>query len=181
MDSAPIECELRAFVDASRYADLLERFRAETEFEGESEQVTYYFDAPVDLRIQKNDAYSKIWLKKGKLHDEAREEIEVRFPAEDFPKLEALFSALGYDVQIKWFRKRLSFRLGEIAIALDDTRGYGRIVEFEKLCTPDGKEAAGAELREMMTRFGITQTPKEEFDRRYAEYKRDWRTLTGEA
>lgn len=173
-----IECELRAFIDDARHAALLKRFRAEAEARGEDEQVTYYLDAPVDVRIQRNASYAKIWLKKGALHDEAREEIEVRCAKEDFGTLERLFAALGYGVQIKWFRKRHAFRLGAIDITLDDTKGYGKIVEFEKLCPPDGKEAALADLRAAMRRFGIDQTPKEEFDARYARYKEHWKELT---
>src|SRR5690348_2242100 len=62
-----IECELRAFVDDAQYEALRARFDAEAEARGEDEQVTYYFDASVDLRIQRNSQYAKIWLKKGAL------------------------------------------------------------------------------------------------------------------
>lgn len=179
-----IECEIRAFVTDDRYAELLERLRREAVHEGRDEQVTYYFEGngDPDLRIQRNARGGKIWYKGGKMHEEARREIEIPFDKEDaFGKFEELFLALGYRVSIKWFRARETFRLGDITVTLDDTKGYGKIIEFERLCSEEGREAALEELKTAMDGFGIAPSPKEEFDRRYAAYKKDWRSLLGEA
>jgi hypothetical protein len=53
----------------------LKFFEKNGESLGVDHRETHYFDGKEDLRIQKNDGFSKIWLKKGRLHDEAREEI----------------------------------------------------------------------------------------------------------
>lgn len=181
---ATIECEIRAFVTDEQYDDLLRRLRSDAAYEGRDEQITLYFEGngDPDLRIQRNARGGKIWYKDGKMHEDARREIEIPFGSDDtFEKFEELFQALGYRVSIKWFRARETFKLGDVTVTLDDTRGYGKIVEFERLCAEDGRESALSGLRTMMGGYGIAPTPKEDFDRRYAEYKTNWRVLIGEA
>ena len=75
----------------------------------EDDQETHYLSTNQDLRIQKNNYYSKIWLKKGKLHDEQREEIEVKYDKNDFDNLAKIFKEIGINTKIKWFRKRHTF------------------------------------------------------------------------
>ena len=173
------EVELRSFVSDAEYSRLEDFFRANATFAGADDQVTYYLDAPQDVRIQLNSSYAKVWYKGGKLHDESREEIEVRFAKEDFGKMEKLFAAMGYGVKIKWFRKRLSFDWQGIAVALDDTRGYGKILELEILVQESDEDVALDCLRVKMSELDIKITPREEFDRRFKEYEADWRNLIG--
>ncbi|GEM_PF-2211807 len=71
-----IEVEIRSFISKDQYQELITFFHKNGQFKGEDNQETYYFDAEQDLRIQRNHTHSKIWMKKGKLHDEHREEIE---------------------------------------------------------------------------------------------------------
>jgi len=172
-----IECEIRSFITENQHKELVERFKKDAEFLGEDEQITYYFDCPQDLRIQKNSKYSKIWLKKGEIHDEHREEIEVRLGVEDFDKLEQLFLALGYKVEIKWFRKRNSFKWGDIDVALDYTKGYGYIIELEKMATEAEKEKTFGYLKEELQGLGVQLTSKEEFNEKYQYYKQNWQKL----
>ncbi|MBI4017406.1 MAG: CYTH domain-containing protein [Candidatus Aenigmarchaeota archaeon] len=173
-----IEVEVRAFITKEQYDALFKRFGNAS---NEDEQVTYYFNGPVDLRIQQNRSYSKIWLKKGALHSDAREEVEVHVAREDFGKLEALFRALGYEIAIKWFRTRNEFTYDGATVTLDYTKGYGYILELEKIVNAESDvEKTKRELIEKMRSLGITPTPKEEFDRAYAAYKQNWRALVGE-
>lgn len=55
----------------------------------------YYFNCEEDLRIQQNKLFSKIWMKKGAIHEDHREEMEVRFDRDDFNILEKIFLSLG--------------------------------------------------------------------------------------
>ncbi len=103
------EVEIRAFIDKNKYNELLAFFKKNGKYLGVDHQETYYLDSESDLRIQKNNSFSKIWLKKGNMHDEAREEIEVKFAREDFPKIEKIFRLLGFAVKIKWLRLRKTF------------------------------------------------------------------------
>lgn len=175
--SAMIEVELRSFVSEDEFARLLSFFAASAKARGDDEQVTFYFNGPEDLRIQQNKTHSKVWLKKGKLHDDAREEIEIKCAKDDFARLESLFLALGYTVNIKWFRKRKSFDWNGITVTLDDTKGYGKILELELLTTEAQKDAALRRLKECFNELRIAVTPKEEFERKFAFYKENWKSL----
>jgi predicted adenylyl cyclase CyaB len=173
-----IEVELRSFISEEKYFELIDFFRRDGEFISEDYQETYYFDSEDDLRIQKNDFYSKVWLKKGKMHDPHREEIELRFSKEDFAKAEKLFLALGYDVAVKWFRKRLSFRWDGVDVALDHSRGYGHIIELEKMACDADKDSVLADLKSRFDLLRIPITSRVEFDGRFKQYKENWKELT---
>jgi predicted adenylyl cyclase CyaB len=173
-----IEVELRSFVSESEFLRLVGFFEKNAKFTGDDEQETHYFDGGEDLRIQKNLNFSKVWLKKGALHDTCREEIEIHTGRENFESLSKLFFALGKKVRIKWFRKRKTFEWKGVTVCLDFTRGYGRIIELEKLCPPGEEKQALEELEKRMSELGIRATPREEFDRKFREYEKNWEKLT---
>ncbi len=172
-----IEVEIRSFITEVQYREFLEFFSKEWESLGEDYQETYYFDCPEDLRIQKNNTWAKIWLKKGKIHDEAREEIELQISKDDFEKSEKLFLALDYNVEIKWFRTRHTFFWKNITVTIDFTRGYGYIIEFEQLTDEENKEKSLAYLREKFSELEIEMTPKNVFDEKFQFYKENWKEL----
>jgi uncharacterized protein YjbK len=87
MTEKNIEVEIRSFISKEKYEELLDFFNKNAEFVKEDLQETHYFDCEQDLRIQKNNKGSKIWLKKGKIHDDAREEIEIFTQNESFDNL----------------------------------------------------------------------------------------------
>lgn len=174
-----IEVEIRSFISLEKYNELIEFFKTNSKQIKEDYQETFYFDSKQDLRIQKNKFYSKIWMKKwDNIHDEAREEIEVKFNTEDFEKLEQIFLALGYNTEIKWFRTRNMFQWEEVEVCIDYTKGYGHIIELEILTTKENKEAALIKLKEKLAKLNIKQTPKELFQEKYDNYKKNWRELT---
>ena len=172
-----IEVELRSFLTKEQYDSLVCLFETYGNKIKEDEQITYYFSGAQDLRIQKSKNYSKIWLKKGGMHDDAREEIEIMMPIEEFENLERLFVQLGYEVETKWFRIRKQFLCRDIEVSLDYTKGYGYIIELERLCTEDAKEKVIEELKKKFEEIGLEVTPKEIFDEKYRYYKENWRNL----
>jgi len=174
-----IEVEARSFISHEQYENLINFMKDNAEFLGEENQVTYYFSGNSDLRIQKNDKFSKVWLKKGSLHDDHREEIEVRFDIKDFEKLEKIFKELGYVVEIKWFRLRNKFSWEGIKVTVDHTRGYGYIIELEKIVEND-EENVYRQLEEKIKSLGIEMTPKEVFNEKFKDYKNNWKRLVGE-
>ncbi|MEN9626450.1 MAG: hypothetical protein RL557_778 [archaeon] len=175
-----IECEIRAFISDEQYAALLDFFQKQGELILEDEQETYYFDGEQDVRIQKNDHYAKVWLKKGKIHDEAREEIEIKCDRKDFEKLQKLFAALQFTIKIKWLRKRKEFNWNGIKISLDITQGYGNIIELEKMTTEEEKEGTIQLLKETLKELKIPLTAKEEFNKKFIFYTEHWRELIHE-
>ncbi len=175
--SENIEVEIRSFISIEQYVKLLNFFKTNAEFVKEDFQETHYFDSEQDLRIQKNNFGSKIWMKKGKIHDDAREEIEIKTKNEDFENLRKLFDNLGYGVNIKWLRERKQFSWNGIKVCLDYTKGYGYIIELEKIGSEENKEKILEELKQKMNELNIPLTSKEEFNEKYNFYKENWRDL----
>lgn len=174
-----IEVELRSFITEERYDQLLDFFKKNGEFVNEDFQESRYFDTGEDIRIQKNNFYSKLWMKKGKMHDEHREEIELRFDKDDIDKVEKIFNAAGHNVKIKWFRKWHTFKWQGVTVMVDYTKGYGYIIELEKMSSEAEKDKTLEELKQKLNQLGIPLTPREEFESRFKFYEENWRRLTG--
>ncbi|MCL5018340.1 MAG: CYTH domain-containing protein [Candidatus Pacearchaeota archaeon] len=171
------EVEIRSFISTEQYVKLLNFFRQNAEFVKEDFQETHYFDSEQDLRIQKNNKGSKIWMKKGQIHDDAREEIEIITDGDCFENLGKLFGSLGYNVEIKWLRERKQFNWNGIKVCLDYTKGYGYIIELEKISAAENKEKIVEELKQKLKELNIPLTSKDEFNSKYNFYKENWRNL----
>ena len=172
-----IEVEVRSFIDESKYHQLIDFFEQHAKFLKEDSQVTHYFTGDHDLRIQKNNFFSKIWMKKWQIHDDHREELEIKFDKENFEKLQQLFLNLWYEIEITWLRKRLQFDWDGIDVSLDFTKWYGYIIELEILTTDLEKDEALDVLRKKFAELEILITPKEEFKKKYERYKQNRKTL----
>lgn len=172
-----IETEIRSFISKEKFDELLDFFKENASLVKEDYQETFYFDCDEDLRIQKNNLFSKIWMKKGKIHDDHREEIEIIFDKDEFEKLEKLFLSLGYNIEIKWFRKRFEFKWNDITVCLDFTKGYGYIIELEKMCSEDIKVQEFENLKQKLKSLDVGITPKEEFNKKFLYYKKNWKSL----
>lgn len=173
-----IEVEIRSFISKEQYEELLNFFKQNGELVKEDYQETFYFDCEQDLRIQKNNFYSKIWLKKGEMHADQREEIEIKFDRNQFEALAQLFAALGFDVKIKWFRKRFEFKWNGVTVCLDFTRGYGHIIELEQMSSEENRGKELENLKQKLKSLNIEITPKAEFDKKFLYYRKNWMALT---
>ena len=169
------EVELRSFITKERYDELFSFFHQQAQFLSEDEQTTYYFDAQIDLRLQQNKSSCKLIVKKGCIHDEVKEEFEVPFARDDFKKVQDLLLPLGYRISVHWFRKRLTFKWEDVLVTLDDTKGYGLVLELEKQCGLNEKDEVLELLAAKLGFLGVTLTPKQEFDEKCAEYKKNWK------
>ncbi len=172
-----IEVEVRSFISRKKYEELLDFFKKDAKLLKEDYQESFYFDCKEDLRIQRNNLYSKVWLKKGKIHDDSREEIEIKFDREDFEKLEKLFISLGFNIEIKWFRKRFQFKWKDIIVCLDYTKGYGYIIELEKMSSEKERKEVFQYLQDKLKSLDIEITPKEKFKEKFEYYKNNWKKL----
>jgi len=173
-----IEIEVRSFITRNEYKKLQKVLRKEAKFIDSIKEETVYFEAKnKDLRIRKDEKDAYLILKEGKIHDDSREEMEVRIKREDFGKIERLFKKLGYKDKIRWFRKRIIFKSGEIKVLLDDTKGYGLILELEKIGTIRKKEKVHKYLEQKIKSLGIKITPKEVFEKKFRYYKNNWRKI----
>ena len=172
-----IEVEVKSFIDQDKYFDLVTWFRDNTELLKDDYQETYYFNCEDDLRIQRNKFGAKVVLKVGDYHDKIREETEIPFDRENFEDMEKILCTLGNGVEIKWFRERQKFDWDGINVCLDYTKGYGYIIELEKLCSLDEKEEVLEMLMNKMDQLGVKITPLEEFEAAFEKYKKNWREI----
>lgn len=172
-----VEVEIRSFIKKDQYKKLLDFFKKNAKFINEDYQETYYFDREGFLRIQRNNLFSKIWIKKGRIHDDYKEEIEIKFERKDFKKVEKLFKLLGFKVQVKWFRKRYAFEWKDLNVYLDHTKGYGYIIELEKICSEKDKEKTLEFIKKKLKELGVQITPKEVFDKKYNFYLNNWKKI----
>ena len=173
-----IEVEIRSFITEKQYSNLLSKFSREGTVLESDTQETVYFKGEQDFRIQRGERSAKFVLKGGKIHDEAREEIEVTVQPSDFPTLKRMVSLLGYEPDIIWHRNRTQFEWQGISVSLDITRGYGRILELERIVeTPTEATRAQAELEHVLAEIGIPRTPRSEFEKAFQNYQTHWREL----
>lgn len=172
-----IEVEVRSLVSKEQFDNLIVYFQKNWILKKEDYQETFYFNWKDDLRIQRNNFFGKIILKKWKVHDKYREEIEIRVPLEEFDNLEKFFLNLGYEIEIKWFRNRLEFEWQDITVCLDYTRWYGYIIEFEIMTHEKNKEVIYIQLKQKMEELWIKITSGFEFEEKFDYYKNNWREL----
>jgi len=173
-----IEIEVRSFISRKEYKNLLSRLKKEAEFIDSVEEETLYFEAKnKDLRIREDKKQAYIILKEGKIHDDSREEIEIGLKKNDFRKIKNLFKKLGYKEEIRWFRKRKIYKWRGAKVFLDDTKGYGLIIELEKIGTAKNKEKIHKDLENKLKYLGVKITPKEVFEKKFKYYKKNWRKI----
>lgn len=164
-----IEVEIRSLLTDDDYNRLRKRLDAEAEFIGEELQETHYLHSDNDVRVQKGSK-GKIWSKKGAMHSDAREEVEVFFDAEHFPRVLTIFKNTGHESKVVWKRLRREYSWEGVAVCLDDTEGYGRILELELLSEKGEEEKALKDLNQKIRELGVEPTPKAVFDAKYQEY-----------
>lgn len=172
-----LEVEVRSFLTKEQYDSLLKFLRENATLNKEEFQETHYFNCPQDLRIQKSDSSAKIWMKKGKIHDECREEIEIKISKKDFEKIQKIFTSLGLNTEVKWLRDRKQFDWHGIKTCLDYTKGYGYIIELEKKASEQEKTRILNELKQKLTSLNIPITPRHIFEEKFQYYKENWRNI----
>lgn len=173
-----IEVEVRSFIDDEQFEKIKSILDIDFEFVGKLNEVTIYFSGDKDLRIRKNEDGAFLILKSGKIHDDSREEFEVGFDARDFDVMIQLLKNLGYEIEIQWFRERSEYKKVDIKVLLDNTKGYGKILELEEMVKPGQEEDARARLLDLINNLGVSDiTTKEDFNNRFEYYKENWKNL----
>ena len=172
----PIEVEIRSFISEDGYYRLKSFFNKEAKFLSNNNQETYYLESDLDLRLQKNDDYAKLWLKNGDMHDKNREEKEIIFDKKYFDDMYQLFCLLKYKPKIKWLRNRIEYDWDGIKVCLDNTKGYGYIIELEQLTNnEDYCDIIYENLKNKLESLNINISPRDDFDERYRDYEKNWK------
>jgi predicted adenylyl cyclase CyaB len=172
-----IEVEVRSFISPIQYKSLERKLNKVARPLKKIKEETIYCGNE-DLRIRRDGNFSHLILKSGKIHDNFRNEIKIRFERADFEKLRDLFEKLGFNVDVMWFRERKIYDLKGIKVFLDKTKGYGMIIELEKFGTEQNKKKIYNDLKAKLLTLGIKEiTPKKEFDKKFKYYKNNWRKI----
>lgn len=173
-----IEVEFRAFLSDELFDSLKQYLNNNCTFLSKEKQITYYLDYDVDTRVQISEKKSRIWQKLGVIHDESRKEIEIPLHKEDGLKMLEIFQNLGSNIKIAWFRERQSFTKGSLNIELDNTIGYGKILEVEILCKESEVENSKKIIQNFFKELGVEISNKKLFDESFKKYLENWTNLT---
>jgi len=171
-----IEVEVRSFISPTQYKKLEEKLSKSAKFLKEINEETIYCGKE-NLRIRRDRNFSYLIFKTGKIHDDSREEIKIKFKRSKFEELKELFGALGFKINVIWFRKRKVYDWEGTKVFLDGTKGYGKIIELEEIGTKKDKEKIKKKLKEKLKCLGIKITPKKIFDKKFENYKKNWRKI----
>lgn len=180
MNEKNIEVEIRSFISREKYLELLDFFSKNGKLAKVEDDETEYYAENGAVRIRQTHDSAKLVLKTGDIHDEFREEYEIPMQKKDFPIYQKMFEKLNIPKQVKWKRKKHTFKWQGVTVELGDNKGYGYIIEMEKVSDETGKEAALNLLKEKMSGLKIQITPREEFEKAYENYKKNWRNLIGD-
>lgn len=111
------------------------------------------------------------------MHDKNRKEIEIPFDKKYAPSAEAFLLALGFPAVIRWFRKREKWLWRGVTVTLNDTKGYGRLLELEKMSLKKEQEKNYKELLARLHMLKIQPMKREAMDARFRYYQRHWKRL----
>jgi len=84
---------------------------------------------------------------------------------------------LGFNVEVAWFRKRKIYDWQGVKVFLDDTKGYGKIIELEKIGKEDEERKIHEKLKEKLKSLGVKITPRKVFEKKFKYYKNNWRKI----
>lgn len=172
------EVEQRSFISEEKYNELINRFKDKLNYNA---QISYYFSGEKDFRIMLTKDYIQMWLKEGKMHDDSREEHVVKLDNTNKNELLALLNCLGYNVEIKWFRKRNEMDHNGYDLTIDYTVGYGYIIEVEKRIDDESLiEQTKKELIGLLNELGVDISAKEEFKNKFEDYKLNYLNYTSD-
>lgn len=171
------EIEYKFILD-KKTKNQLEKFlkKNKAKFLGQEKQENYYYQASGknDFRIRKTDNCAFIILKKGWMHDDDREEIEIKIDRKDFQKADKIFTSLGFKYDTKWYRVRKEYRYKDFNISIDFNAGYGWIAEIEKIVRKGHEEKAKKDILQLARIVNIKPASKSLFDKMYKYYKNNW-------
>ena len=170
-----IEVEIQTVVAGKDWPRLKKFFDRNAKFLGEHKDRTAYFEKNGRIRIRMEPAWAYFVFKSGKMHDRARKEIEIKFSKKDARLAEKFLNSLGFPVQIRWERVRRKYLWNGVTVTLDDTRGYGKLLELEKMSAAGGQERTFKLLVKRLKFLRVKPTSRENLNRKFRNYIKNWR------
>jgi len=175
------EVEKRVFLTDEQYKSLLIKFNMKSK--QPERQITSYYSAKdkyskdIDLRLMQTVDYTKVWMKRGKMHDYHRDEFdEFKIVPEYTLKAIEIFDCL-YDFKTKWFRERIEIKKQPYIICIDRSINYNAIFEVEISDEKIEKEEGEKLLNIYLQELGLEETPQEIQNKIYNNYVSNWSRL----
>ncbi len=172
-----IEVEARCLITEKKYNQLIKYFDKNAKLLEKFHDETAYIDGKESMRLRRDEKNSYIILKSGKIHDEFREEIEIKANRNDFKNLEKLFSAINHPVSVYWDRKRRVYLWRGFKSFLDKSRGYGCMLELEKICNKNNQEVSYNKMLQALKTIDLEPTDKQKLNKKFNNYLRNWKKL----
>jgi predicted adenylyl cyclase CyaB len=173
-----IEVELRTFISEQQFNQLLQHLLSTGDELEHTRQITHYLNHPTDTRVQISTEGGRVWQKLGKMHERSRQELEVLMSKINAEIMLDIFHNLGFSMKVSWYRERRAYQIGEMTVSLDNTIGYGRILEAEIRCAESEIDTSHNKLQAFFGSLGLKPGTKEEFDAAFTDYLRTWREKT---
>ncbi len=170
-----IEVEIQSLVSGKDWVRLRKFFDKKAKFLGEHHDKTSYFEKNGRIRIRIEPRAAYFISKSGKMHDKAREEIEIKFSKKDVLPAEEFLKSLGFPLQIRWSRRRRKYLWDGITVTLDDSKGYGKLIELEKMSDMRGRKTIQEKLLKKFKLLKIPMTSRKILDQRFRNYLKTWR------
>lgn len=176
------EVEISSLLKPAGYKRVYKYLKRSGKLLKEEQTVTVVFETPKgDLRLVKNEEQVKLICKVGNVFHEIRPEMEVLADLKDMDELEKIFIALDFKVACRYKKKRVHFRWQGTIISLDNVKGFGLIMEMEKLVderlVKKGEQDIREKLTKLLNKFGIDITPINELNKKYQHYLNNWSKL----
>ncbi|MCS7139986.1 MAG: class IV adenylate cyclase [Candidatus Nezhaarchaeota archaeon] len=173
-----IEIEVKVTLNKEEKEEVVRRLNSFGEFVGVYVEEDVFFKCLRDpsygrektLKLRRRDDKIKLIFKHRVPSKEFKKslEIEVELIGSDLKSILQLLEYLGFKESMTIKKKRLTYRMGDCLINLDDVEGLGSFIEIEIIA---GEEDAHAKIRELLSRLGLLG--KELINRSYAEIIRE--------
>lgn len=174
-----IEVEAKVPITEEEKSRILEKLKTlcppERIYEGEEEDLFFVssyddsFGADKTLKLRRSNDGAKLIFKSKRVHGGLKEnfEIEVRIKEGDEDNLLRLLRSLGFRESVVVKKKRLSFRVDECTVNVDDVIGLGSFLEVEVLASEDSVDGAHDKVLGMLSALGLSH--KRATHKSYAE------------
>jgi predicted adenylyl cyclase CyaB len=175
-----IEVEVRSLLNKKQYDSLKHRMNKEAKMLDSFCDETIYFTSDGNIRLRRDDKFTYIIVKGDKLHDYYREERQWKFDRNQFNKLKEIIESFGHIPVVGWRRKRIIYKWKGEKLFLDDTEGYYKIVEIERVTYKKDKNQALKELKNKLKILGLKPASKAKINKKFQEYKSRWQKISRE-
>ncbi len=140
------------------------KIKKEGKFVKKQKQEDIYFNHPKKdfsktdeaLRLRKENKKTLLTYKGPKIDEKSKSRNEIEEEVENFEKTKNILEALGFEVAGKVKKERLTYKLNEYKITIDDVNNLNKFIELEKEVKELNKEMID-EAIELLKKIGLKE------------------------